>query len=372
MTDYLDLKRMTAMHAAEIQQAVAGVVASGRYLQGAATAEFEHNYALYIGTSHCVGCANGLDAITLILRSYMALGRLHEGDEVIVPANTYIASILAISENRLVPVLAEPSIDTYNITAENIEKAVTPNTRAVLIVHLYGRCAYTPAIADICHRHHLLLIEDNAQAHGCRYGDRLTGSLGDAAAHSFYPGKNLGALGDAGAVTTDDRALADTVRAMGNYGSRKKYVFEYKGRNSRIDEIQAAVLNVKLKYLDDDNRKRKNIARYYIDNIRNSHVVLPTDTCNDSVWHIFPIRCTDRDGLAAHLLSKGIQTLIHYPIAPHRQQCYPAWRQLSLPITEKIHAEELSLPCAPYLSPLECRKTVEAVNSYSPSKGNRP
>lgn len=372
MIEYLSLKRMTAMHADEITQAVTGVVNGGRYLQGDATREFEHDYARYIGTRHCIGCGNGLDALTLILRAYIELGRLAEGDEVIVPANTYIASILAVTENRLKPILVEPDITTYNIDANLIEQAITPRTRAVLIVHLYGRCAYSPQIAGICRRHGLLLIEDNAQAHGCRFGDAHTGALGDAAGHSFYPGKNLGALGDAGAVTTDDDRLAATVRAIANYGSHKKYVFDYCGRNSRIDEIQAAVLRVKLRYLDRDNQRRKDIARYYLDHIHNTLVALPADRNNDSVWHIFPIRCNDRDALARHLLQRGIQTLIHYPIAPHRQRCYLAWSHLSLPITEQIHAQELSLPLAPYLSDEECRQIAEAVSDYSPSNGNRP
>lgn len=372
MIEYLNLKRMTAMHADEIAQAVTDVVNGGRYLQGDATREFEHDYARYIGTRHCIGCGNGLDALTLILRAYIELGRLAEGDEIIVPANTYIASILAVTENRLKPILVEPDITTYNIDANLIEQAITPRTRAVLIVHLYGRCAYSPQIAAICRRHGLLLIEDNAQAHGCRFGDVHTGALGDAAGHSFYPGKNLGALGDAGAVTTDDDRLAATVRAIANYGSHKKYVFDYCGRNSRIDEIQAAVLRVKLRYLDRDNQRRKDIASYYLDHIHNTLVALPADRNKDSVWHIFPIRCNDRDALALHLLQRGIQTLIHYPIAPHRQRCYLAWSHLSLPITEQIHAQELSLPLAPYLSDEECRQVAEAVSDYSPSNGNRP
>ncbi len=244
------------MHAAEIQQAVASVVTSGRYLRGEATAAFEQAYAKYIGTAHCIGCGNGLDALTLIFRAYMAMGVLHEGDEVIVPANTYIASILAITENRLRAVLVEPSMETYEIDDALIDAAVTPRTRAVLIVHLYGRCAYTERIADVCRRHGLLLIEDNAQAHGCQYHGRRTGSLGHAAGHSFYPGKNLGALGDAGAVTTDDQQLADAIRAIANYGSERKYVFGYRGVNSRIDEIQAAVLTTKLQYIDKENQRR--------------------------------------------------------------------------------------------------------------------
>ncbi len=365
MIDYLDLQRTTALHAEEITRAVTNVVTSGRYLQGNATREFESDYARYIGTHHCIGCGNGLDALTLILRAYKEMGRMAEGDEVIVPANTYIASILAITENRLKPVLVEPDINTYNIDERLIEQAITNRTRAVLIVHLYGRCAYTERIGEICRQHNLLLIEDNAQAHGCCYGSIHTGALGHAAGHSFYPGKNLGALGDAGAVTTNDDELAMAVRAIANYGSSKKYVFDYCGRNSRIDEVQAAVLKVKLKYLDSENQRRKDIAQYYLSHIDNPLVVLPADDKeNDSVWHIFPIRCNKRDELLRYLLDRGIQTLIHYPIPPHHQRCYRDWASMSLPITEQIHQEELSLPLTPYLSDSECTEVVNAVNNF--------
>ncbi len=372
MIEYLDLKRMTALHADEITQAVTAVVDSGRYLQGDATQQFEHDYAQYIGTRHCIGCGNGLDALTLILRAYMEMGRIAEGDEVIVPANTYIASILAITENRLKPVLVEPDINTYNIDERLIEHAITNHTRAVLIVHLYGRCAYTEQIGEICRKHGLLLIEDNAQAHGCLFGHKHTGSLGHAAGHSFYPGKNLGALGDAGAVTTNDDELAQTIRAIANYGSSRKYVFDYCGRNSRIDEIQAAVLSVKLMYLDSENQRRKNIAQYYLSHINNPLVVLPADKGNDNVWHIFPIRCGSRDNLAGYLQNRGIRTLIHYPVPPHHQRCYEEWKSRQLPVTELIHAEELSLPLAPYLSNEECNEVVKAINAYSVSNGNKP
>lgn len=373
MIDYLDLKRTTALHAEEITRAVTDVVTSGRYLQGDATRAFEADYARYIGTRHCIGCGNGLDALTLILRAYMEMGRIAEGDEVIVPANTYIASILAITENRLKPVLVEPDINTYNIDDKLIEQAITPRTRALLIVHLYGRCAYTERIGEICSRHNLLLIEDNAQAHGCSYGNRHTGALGHAAGHSFYLGKNLGALGDAGAVTTNDDELAQTVRAIANYGSSKKYVFDYCGRNSRIDEIQSAVLSVKLRYLDNENNRRRDIAKYYLSHINNPLVVLPADDKgNDNVWHIFPIRCSKRDNLSRYLQNHGVQPLIHYPIPPHHQRCYRAWASMQLPITEQIHAEELSLPLAPYLTDGECAEVVIAVNAYSSSNGNKP
>lgn len=365
MIKFLDLKAVTAMHADEISAAVQRVVNSGWYLQGNENKAFVEEYARYIGTRYCVGCGNGLDALTLILRAYKEMGRLHDGDEVIVPANTYIATILAITENNLTPVLVEPRIDTFQIDDNLIERAITSRTRAIMIVHLYGLCAYTERINEICHNHNLLLIEDNAQAHGCRYNDRLTGSLGNAAAHSFYPGKNLGALGDGGAVTTDDEDLANMIGALGNYGSERKYVFNYKGRNSRLDEIQAAVLRVKLKYLDADNSLRRSIAMQYIEHIDNPLLTLPsTDYCQHSVHHIFPVLCSERDRLQQHLLDQGIQTMIHYPIPPHRQKCYADMATLSLPITERIHHEELSLPLNPTLRQEEIEQIIEAANSF--------
>lgn len=353
------------MHADEINAAVQRVVNSGWYLQGYENKAFAEEYARYIGTRYCVGCGNGLDALTLILRAYKEMGRLHDGDEVIVPANTYIATILAITENNLTPVLVEPRIDTFQIDDRQIERAITSRTHAIMIVHLYGQCAYTERIYEICLSHNLLLIEDNAQAHGCRYNGKHTGSLGNAAAHSFYPGKNLGALGDGGAVTTDDEELANMIGALGNYGSERKYVFKYKGRNSRLDEIQAAVLRVKLKYLDADNALRRNIAMQYIEHIDNPLLTLPsTDYCHSSVHHIFPVLCSERERLQQHLLNQGIQTMIHYPIPPHRQQCYADIGLLSLPITERIHSEELSLPLNPTLQQEEIERIIEAANSF--------
>lgn len=353
------------MHANEISAAVQRVVDSGWYLQGNENKAFAEEYARYIGTRYCVGCGNGLDALTLILRAYKEMGRLHDGDEVIVPANTYIATILAITENNLTPVLVEPRIDTFQIDDRQIERAITSRTHAIMIVHLYGQCAYTERIHEIYLSHNLLLIEDNAQAHGCRYNGKRTGSLGNAAAHSFYPGKNLGALGDGGAVTTDDEELANMIGALGNYGSERKYVFKYKGRNSRLDEIQAAVLRVKLKYLDADNALRRNIAMQYIEHIDNPLLTLPsTDYCHSSVHHIFPVLCSERDRLQQHLLNQGIQTMIHYPIPPHRQQCYADIGLLPLPITERIHSEELSLPLNPTLQQEEIERIIEAANSF--------
>ena len=364
--DYLPLKRITAMHADEIHEAIREVVDGGWYLRGAATARFEEQYAGYIGTKHAIGVANGLDALTLILRAYREMGVMQEGDEVIVPANTYIATILSITENGLKPVFVEPRLDTFQIDDTLIEQAVTPRTRAIMIVHLYGRCAFTERIAAICRKHHLKLIEDDAQAHGCLYVNpslsRRTGSLGDAAAHSFYPGKNLGALGDAGAVTTDDDCLAEVIRSIANYGSSRKYVFDYQGRNSRIDEIQAAVLSVKLKYLDADNARRQEIANYYIDQIHNPLVHLPQKS--DSVYHIFPVLSERRDDLQRHFQANGVGTVIHYPIPPHRQACYQAYSHLSLPITEQIHAQELSIPCHQAFSDEEIQTIVEVVNAF--------
>lgn len=353
------------MHADEISAAVQRVANSGWYLQGNENKAFAEEYARYIGTRYCVGCGNGLDALTLILRAYKEMGRLHDGDEVIVPANTYIATILAITENNLTPVLVEPRIDTFQIDDNLIERAITSRTHAIMIVHLYGQCAYTERINEICHSHNLLLIEDNAQAHGCHYNDRLTGSLGNAAAHSFYPGKNLGALGDGGAVTTDDEELANMIGALGNYGSERKYVFQYKGRNSRLDEIQAAVLRVKLKYLDADNALRRSIAMQYIEHIDNPLITLPsTHYCQHSVHHIFPVLCSERDRLQQYLLNQGIQTMIHYPIPPHRQQCYADMGLMSLSITERIHREELSFPLNPTLQQEEIELIIEAANSF--------
>jgi dTDP-4-amino-4,6-dideoxygalactose transaminase len=350
----------------ELSDALQSVLRSGWYLQGSRTAAFEEEYSRYIGTGHCVGVANGLDALTLIFRAYMEMGRLSAGDEVLVPANTYIASILSVSENGLRPVLVEPSLDTLEMDDGLLEQAVTPRTKAVMIVHLYGRCAYTRRIADVCHRNGLLLIEDNAQAHGCMFEGRRTGSLGDAAGHSFYPGKNLGALGDGGAVTTDDADLATCIRQLANYGSERKYVFKYRGRNSRLDELQAAVLSVKLRHLDDDNRRRQAIASYYYNNICSDNVDMPLHLPDEqNVYHIFPVLCRRRDELQRHLYEHGVQTLLHYPIPPHQQECYSGyWPGLSLPLTERIHLTELSLPVSPVMSADDARYVADSVNSF--------
>lgn len=365
---FLSLKDVTALHGAEINAAVSRVVNSGWYLQGEENKKFEENYADFIGTKYCVGCANGLDALIWIFRAYIELGVMQIGDEVIVPANTYIATILAITENGLKPILVEPKLNTLEIDDDRIEKVITPRTKAICIVHLYGRNAYTEKIGDICKKHNLKLIEDNAQAHGCKTQDgRVTGSIGDAAGHSFYPGKNLGALGDGGAVTTSDEKLARTIRALANYGSQKKYVFKYTGRNSRLDEIQAAILDVKLKYLEEDNQHRKNIARIYYESINNPLVTLP-DLLPESqnVYHLFPIMVGEgkRDTLQKYLADYGVGTVIHYPIPPHKQECYKEWHSYALPITEKIADEELSLPIGPSITKEEIDNITDLINSF--------
>ena len=391
---FLSLHDVTAKYRDEIHDAVKRVVDSGWYLQGKENEQFEQHYAEYIGTKHCIGCANGLDALIWIFRAYIELGVMKPGDEVIVPANTYIATILAITENGLVPVLVEPRKDTLQIDDTLIEERITERTRAICIVHLYGRLAYTEKIGELCKKYNLKLVEDNAQAHGCMFeakGERLeakgkefkrTGSLGNAAGHSFYPGKNLGALGDGGAVTTDDDELAATIRALANYGSQKKYVFKYTGRNSRLDEIQAAVLDVKLRHLDEDLKARQAIADYYYDHIDNPLVELPVRLPHENnVYHLFPIlvggdeairRLGDkaglRDKLQTYLAENGVGTVIHYPIVPHQQECYAneVWNtpQLSLPITEQIADEELSLPISPTMTIEEAEEVVRLINNW--------
>lgn len=365
--DYLNLKDINSPLQQDILNAIHQVVESGWYLQGKANQQFAEAYAQYIGTQYCIPCGNGLDALKLMLRGEMELGRLHEGDEIIVPANTYIATILAITECRLKPILVEPRWETLQIDDRQLHQVLTPRTKAVMTVHLYGRCAMTETIERFCQQHNLLLFEDNAQAHGCMYGNRKTGSLGNAAAHSFYPGKNLGALGDAGAVTTDDHELAEVVRALGNYGSSRKYVFPYLGTNSRMDEMQAAVLTVKLRHLDMLNEARRQRAKEYLELINNPKVMVPHQMYDDwsrNVVHIFPVFCEKRDELQTYLSQHGIGTMIHYPIPPHQQACYKSWNSLSLPITERIHQQELSLPCHQMMTSEETKYIAETINSF--------
>lgn len=391
---FLSLHDITAKYKDEIQEAVLRVVDSGWYLQGKENELFEQHYAEYIGTKHCIGCANGLDALIWIFRAYIELGVMQPGDEVIVPANTYIATILAITENGLVPVLVEPRKDTLQIDDSLIEERITERTKAICIVHLYGRLAYTEKIGELCKKYNLKLIEDNAQAHGCKYeakGERLeargeeykrTGSLGDAAGHSFYPGKNLGALGDGGAVTTDDDELAAAIRALANYGSQKKYVFKYTGRNSRLDEIQAAVLDVKLRHLDEDTKARQAIAAYYYDYISNPLITLPKRLPDaENVYHLFPVLVNPslqggagvglcRDRLQAYLTENGVGTVIHYPIPPHMQECYKNYHSLQgegrvgWPITEMLADCELSLPISPTVDMSQAEAVVRLVNKW--------
>ena len=369
---FLSLKDVTALHGVEINEAVSRVVNGGWYLQGEENKKFEKDFSEFIGAKYTVGCANGLDALIWIFRAYIEMGVMKAGDEVIVPANTYIATILAITENGLIPVFVEPKPNTLEIDDDLIESKITSKTKAIAIVHLYGRIAYTKKIGELCKKYNLKLVEDCAQSHGCKFEDgRMTGSLGDAAGFSFYPGKNLGALGDAGAMVTNDEELAKAVRALANYGSQRKYVFKYAGRNSRLDEIQAAVLNVKLKHLVQDNAHRKEVALYYYNHINNSLITLPDLLPDDqNVYHLFPIIVGKgkRDALHDYLAENGIGTVCHYPIAPHKQECYAkeSWNipQLSLPITERLANEELSIPIGPTITMDEVKEVVKMINEF--------
>lgn len=369
MVKLLDLQAITMMHGDEYKAAANRVIESGWFLQGNENKLFEKDYAQYIGTEECVAVANGLDALRLIIRGYKELGVFHDGDEIIVPANTYIATILAITENNLTPVLVEPTFEHLEIDIDKVEEAITPKTKGVMIVHLYGRVAYNDKLGEICKKHNLKLMEDCAQSQGCAWKGVKTGALGNAGAHSFYPGKNLGAFGDAGAVTTSDKDLAAVIRALANYGSQKKYVFKYAGINSRMSELDAAVLDVKLKYLDEDNAKRQKLAAYYYEHISNPLITLPKKIADENnVYHQFPIFCERRDELQEYLKEHGVQTLIHYPIPPHHQECYAkeCWNvpQLSLPISEKIHQQELSIPMNQVISEEEAMIVVNAINSF--------
>ena len=366
MIAYLPLLKINNLHDEELRAAVNRVLDSGWYLKGDATRQFEAHYAEYIGTRYCVGCGNGLDALKLILQAYIEMGVMQEGDEVIVPANTYIASILAITACGLTPVLVEPSLETLQIDDSLIEAAITSKTKALMIVHLYGRCAYTDRIGEICRQYGLKLIEDNAQAHGCTYISPLTIPEQSSPTRSLSHPSPLktGSLGDAGAVTTNDETLAQVIASLGNYGSSKKYVHDYKGCNSRIDEIQAAMLDVKLKHLDEDNRRRMEIAALYVNKVKNPLIHIPQSD-RDCVWHIFPIFSEHRNQLQQYLADNGIETQIHYPIPPHKQKCYDHWNHLLLPITEQIHNEELSIPCHQALTDEEVAAIIQTINFFS-------
>jgi len=362
---FLDLKALNAQYRSELIEACTNVIDSGWYIQGPQVEAFEREFADYCGTKHCIGVANGLDALTLTMRAWLELGKLKEGDEVIVPANTYIASILAITENRLTPVLVEPDVQSYNLNPKLIEQAITSKTKVILPVHLYGQLADMPAIMDIAKRHNLLVLEDSAQAHGASIKGKKSGSWGNASGFSFYPGKNLGALGDGGAVTTNDDQLQSIIRVLGNYGSHKKYQNLYKGVNSRLDEMQAAMLRIKLKYLDEEVIKRQAIADYYIKNIDHKDIILPNTRKEDNhVWHLFVIRAAKRNELQKYLLSNGIQTLIHYPVAPHKQEAYKEWSNKIYPTSESIHNEVLSLPISQVMENNEINYIVNTINKF--------
>jgi dTDP-4-amino-4,6-dideoxygalactose transaminase len=391
MIKFLDIQKITASFEPELSDAIDRVVKRGWFLLGEEVNHFEEEYAEYIGVKHSIGVANGLDALRLILKAWIKMRIMQEGDEVIVPGNTYIASILAITDNRLKPVLIDPDINTFNLNISHIEQRITPRTKAIMVVHLYGQVCWSTQLEEIARKYDLKIIEDNAQAVGAIVpsskflasglrgtsgnlklepgNHNRTGSLGDAAGHSFYPGKNLGALGDGGAVTTNDDDLAAIVRALANYGSTKKYIHNYQGLNSRLDEIQAAVLRVKLPRLDDDNQHRRKIAQYYIENINHQDLILPCNkqpvTSNmDHVWHVFVIRNSERDRLQKYLTDKDIQTIIHYPIPPHKQNAYSDWGVLALPITEQIHREVLSLPISQVMQLNEVDKVIDTINHF--------
>ena len=372
-TPFLDLKSANSLYQEELVQAFQRVLQSGWYIQGEEVKKFERAFANYCGTKHCIGVANGLDALTLTFRAWKELGKLKAGDEVIVPANTYIASILAITENQLKPILVDPNPTTYNLDYRQIENEITPNTKAILVVHLYGQISPMPEILKLAKQHNLLVLEDSAQAHGASLGGKKTGNWGDASGFSFYPGKNLGALGDAGAITTNCSELAETVRAISNYGGLKKYENVYQGVNSRLDEIQAAVLSVKLKHLDKEISHRRRIAQTYLKTIANPLIVAPPSTDplikEQHVWHLFVVRCEKRDKLKAFLEEKGIQTLIHYPIPPHKQQAYQQLNKMILPVTEQIHQQVLSLPIGPTLTVDEAIRISEVCNRFDGKNG---
>lgn len=367
---FLDLKAINGQYSEELKEAASRVIDSGWYIHGEEVQKFEQEFAAYCGTKHCIGVANGLDALVLVFRAWKELGKLKDGDEVIVPANTYIASILAITENRLKPVLVEPDPETFNICPDNIRSAITNKTKAILPVHLYGQLASMPEIMTIASEYNFLVLEDSAQAHGADVNGKKAGNWGNASGFSFYPGKNLGALGDAGAVTTNDDEFAKTIRALGNYGSHKKYENLYQGTNSRLDELQAALLRIKLKYLDNEIQRRREIAIAYSKGIKNPLVNLPIsnkssfENLNNHVFHLFVVRTKKRAALQQFLLEAGVQTVIHYPIPPHHQQAYKKWNTLSLPLTEGIHSEVMSLPVSPVMTDEQVKIVINACNAF--------
>ena len=372
MIKFLDLKNINLKHESEIKEAIARVVDSGWYLLGEEIQNFEKEFANFIGTKHCIGVGNGLDALILILRAYKEMGIINDGDEVIVPANTYIATILAITQNNLKPVLVEPDINNYNIDCTKIEEKITSKTKAIMPVHLYGQMVEMDEIIEIAKKNNLKVVEDSAQSHGAIYKNKKAGNWGDASGFSFYPGKNLGALGDAGAITTNNDELAKVCRALGNYGSEKKYENKFKGVNSRLDEIQAAVLRVKLKYIDEENQKRRDIAKCFCENIIHPEIILPQSSNLESeilnnfshVWHLFVIRTKERDKYQKYLLENNIQSIIHYPIPPHKQECFKEWNNLCFPITEQIANEVLSFPISPILRTDDVNKIINTINNF--------
>jgi dTDP-4-amino-4,6-dideoxygalactose transaminase len=365
MIKFLDLQKINEQYSNELKKVAAEVIDSGWYLLGEKLITFEKKLATYTEANNVIGVANGLDALRLIFKAYIQLGIMSEGDEILVPANTYIASLLAITDNGLKPILAEPDLETFNLDICKLESKVTSRTKAIMAVHLYGRVCWSEELESFAKKYNLKIIEDNAQAIGASWNGIKTGNLGDAAGFSFYPGKNLGALGDSGAVTTKDSDLAKTIRAIANYGSQEKYVNEYKGLNSRLDEMQAAFLSVKLNYIAKENKRRQEIADYYISNIKNDKIILPSKgNYNEHVWHLFVIRSERRDSLKKYLEENSVQTLIHYPIPPHKQKCYPDLNHLSFPITEKIHGEVLSLPISPVLTKEEIKRVVDILNLF--------
>jgi dTDP-4-amino-4,6-dideoxygalactose transaminase len=367
MIKFLDLQGINKQYSDEIKKITNEVIDSGWYLLGDKVKKFENNLAKFIGTEYAIGCANGLDALRLILRAYIEMGLMQDGDEVIVPANTYIASLLAITDNNLVPVLVEPDIVSYNLDIDKIQEVITNKTKAIMTVHLYGQISFNQELKKIAVKNNLKIIEDNAQAIGAKYKNLNSGNLGDAAGFSFYPGKNLGALGDSGAVTTNDKELAKIIRAIANYGSEVKYENKFSGLNSRMDEIQAGILSVKLKYLDDENAKRKGIAQYYLNHINNPEIILPeiiNGKSDSHVWHLFVIRTKRRDELKEYLEKNEVQTVIHYPIPPHKQKCYEKLNNLKFEITEKIHKEVLSLPISPILAEKDMVRIVDLINKF--------